>query len=177
MKPSVFWPTTLQAATLFVATGLAIWAVVVARTRRGVPGSSSFTWLMMAVAIWSFTSALHTLVGDTATRIVIAKVQYLAVAPIGVLWLLFTSHYSRATWPSDHRLRAAIWIVPAITLALAATNEQHEAYWRACSIRSSPPRTRAEGQGTRFRVWFPLILSIHSTRPANDLTRGQSTPS
>ena len=37
--------------------------------------------------------------------------------------------------------------------------------------------TTAEGQGTRFRVWFPLELSIHSTSSASDLTRGQSTPS
>jgi signal transduction histidine kinase len=37
--------------------------------------------------------------------------------------------------------------------------------------------TSAEGQGTRFRVWFPLVLSSHSTRPANEATRGQSAPS
>ncbi|MDP2054116.1 MAG: ATP-binding protein, partial [Acidobacteriota bacterium] len=36
--------------------------------------------------------------------------------------------------------------------------------------------TSAEGQGTRFRVWFPLVLSSQSTRPAKELTRGQSTP-
>jgi signal transduction histidine kinase len=35
--------------------------------------------------------------------------------------------------------------------------------------------TSAKGQGTRFRVWFPLGLSIHSTRAASDATRGQST--
>ena len=142
MKPSVFWLTTLQAATLFASTGLSIWAVVISRTRLGVPGSSSFSWLMMAVAIWSLTSAVHTLLGDTESRIVIAKVQYLGVAPISVLWLLFTSHYSRAEWPSDHRLRAAIWIVPAITLALAATNEQHEVYWRAITEVATPQGTR-----------------------------------
>ena len=45
------------------------------------------------------------------------------------------------------------------------------------SHRAALRVTSAEGQGTRFRVWFPLTLSIHSTRPANDPTRGQSTPS
>ena len=38
---------------------------------------------------------MHTLVDDRATRIVISKFQYLGVAPIGVLWLLFTTQYSR----------------------------------------------------------------------------------
>ncbi len=131
MKPSVFWPTTLQAASLFTATGLSIWAFVIARTRRDVPGSAPFGWLMLAVAVWTFTSALHTLAADTGVRIVIAKIQYLGVAPIGTLWLLFTSYYSRAAWPSDRGLRLAVWIIPVITLALVATNEYHDLHWRA----------------------------------------------
>jgi len=139
---SVFWPITLQATTLFASTALSVWAVVIARTRRGVPGGSALAWLMAAIAVWSLTSALHTLITDTAVRIAIAKVQYLGVAPIGVLYLLFTSHYSRASWPSDRVLRAAIWIVPLITLALAVTNEAHYAYWTAITEADSPVGTR-----------------------------------
>jgi signal transduction histidine kinase len=45
------------------------------------------------------------------------------------------------------------------------------------SHRAALRVSSAEGQGTRFRVWFPLGLSIHSTRAASDETRGQSTPS
>jgi signal transduction histidine kinase len=43
------------------------------------------------------------------------------------------------------------------------------------SHRAALRVTSAKGQGTRFRVWFPLGLSIHSTKAANDATRGQST--
>jgi signal transduction histidine kinase len=43
------------------------------------------------------------------------------------------------------------------------------------SHRAALRVTSAEGQGTRFRVWFPIGVSIHSTRAANDSTRGQST--
>lgn len=142
MIPSVFWPTTLQTATLFAATGLSVWAVVISRTRRGVPGSGSFSWLMAAVAIWCFTSALHTLVDDTGARVSIAKVQYLGVAPIGVLWLLFISEYSRAAWPAHRLLRAALWIVPVITLTLAATNDLHYLYWTAIAEVATPSGTR-----------------------------------
>jgi signal transduction histidine kinase len=45
------------------------------------------------------------------------------------------------------------------------------------SHRAALRVTSKEGQGTRFRVWFPVGLSIHSTSAANDATRGQSTPS
>ena len=40
MKFHVFWPTTVQAVALFASTGLSIWAAVIARTRRGVPGGN-----------------------------------------------------------------------------------------------------------------------------------------
>jgi len=45
------------------------------------------------------------------------------------------------------------------------------------SHRAALRVTSALGQGTRFRVWFPMRLSSHSTSAANDPTRGQSTPS
>ena len=45
------------------------------------------------------------------------------------------------------------------------------------SHRAALRVTSALGQGTRFRVWFPLGLSIHSTSAASEGIRGQSTPS
>ena len=116
----------MQAAALFASTGLSIWAAVIARTRRGVPGGTAFGWMMLAIAWWSFTSAMHTLIDDFETRVVISKFQYLGVAPIGVLWLLFATDYSRIGWPAHRITRVLVWIVPVVTLLLVATNEQHQ---------------------------------------------------
>jgi len=44
------------------------------------------------------------------------------------------------------------------------------------SHRAALRVTPALGQGTRFRVWFSPGWSIHSTSPASESTRGQSTP-
>ena len=119
----------MQAAVLFASTGLSIWAAQIARTRRGVPGGTAFGWMMLAIALWSFTSGIHTLIDDREARIVIAKLQYLGIAPIGVLWLLFTTQYSRIEWPAERVLRLLVWSVPVATLLLAWTNEQHGLYW------------------------------------------------
>jgi PAS domain S-box-containing protein len=119
----------VQAAALFASTGLSIWAAVIARTRRGVPGGETFGWMMLAIAWWSFTSAMHTLVTDFDTRIVISKFQYLGIAPIGVLWLMFISDYSRVAWPFERVTRVLVWIIPITTLVLAATNQEHYLYW------------------------------------------------
>mgnify|MGYP000638494832 CR=1 FL=1 len=36
-----------------------------------------------------------------ASRIVLAKIQYLGIAPTSVLWLLFASRYARVEWPAE----------------------------------------------------------------------------
>lgn len=144
MRFHVIWPTTVHAAALLASAALSIWAAIIARTRRGVPGGAAFGWMMLAVALWSFTSALHTLIDDRGVRVVIAKIQYLGVAPVGVLWLLFTTEYSRLGWTRDRLLRAALWLVPVITLALAATNEQHYFYWSSIAEVPSPAGPRLE---------------------------------
>jgi PAS domain S-box-containing protein len=143
----VFWPTTVQAVVLFASTGLSIWAAVIARTRRGVPGGHTFSWMMLAVAWWSFTSAMHTLIGDADTRILLAKFQYLGVAPIGVLWLLFATQYSRLAWPTQRLSRILLWIVPAVTLLLVATNERHHLHWAGIDAVATPSGTRLVYEG------------------------------
>jgi signal transduction histidine kinase len=154
----VLWPTILHAGALFASTALSIWATVLARTRGSVPGSQAFAWLMLATAWWSFTSALHVLVLDREARIVIAKFQYLAVAPIGVLWLMFAAEYSRGAWMGDRILRVLVWIIPAATLAFAATNERHDFYWSAITEISTASGTRLVYSGGPW-YWVHLAYS------------------
>ena len=136
----------MQAAALFASTGLSIWAAVIARTRRGVPGGPAFGWMMLAIALWSFTSGIHALIDDRGARILIAKLQYLGVAPIGVLWLLFTTQYSRIAWPAPRLSRLLVWVVPVATLVLAWTNEQHGFYWSAITeVQTTAGRRLAYG--------------------------------
>jgi len=137
----------MQAVALFASTGLSIWAAVIARTRRGVPGGTAFGWMMLAIAWWSFTSAMHTLIDDYATRVVISKFQYLGVASVGVLWLMFSTKYSRVGWPSPHITGVVVWIVPVITLVLAATNEQHHLLWASIDEVMTPVGRRLVYRG------------------------------
>ena len=162
----VSWSTTVQAAALFASTGLSIWAAQIARTRRGVPGGTAFGWMMLAIALWSFTSGIHTLIDDREARIVIAKLQYLGVAPIGVLWLLFTTQYSRIEWPAGRVLRLLVWAVPIATLLLAWTNEEHGLYWSSITEAQTMAGRRliyAGGPWYWIHVGYSYILIVLGT--------------
>jgi signal transduction histidine kinase len=125
------WALPSYVVALFVATGLSIWTAVVARSRRSAPGSPAFAWLMLIVAHLCLTDALHALVPGTEARVLIFKVRYLAIASIGVLWLLFASGYARIGWLSRRDVRIALWTLPAVALAAALGNELHGLIWRS----------------------------------------------
>jgi signal transduction histidine kinase len=148
----------LYAAVLLASTGLSIWIGLIARARRGVPGSGAFSWMMLAVALWTFTGAMHALVADTAARILIAKFQYIGVAPVGALWLLFTSQYSGLAGPVNRGLRLALWIVPSVTLVLAASNDLHHSYWTAITEVESGAGTRLVYTGGAW-YWVHVTFS------------------
>ncbi len=135
---AVSWVPFLLAAVLALSTAIAIWSAAVAHSRRSVPGSAAFTWLMLAIAHWSFTSAVTQLVPDLEIRVLIARVQYLAVAPIGVLWLFFAARFARAAWPALPAVRVALWTVPLLTLAAAITNDDHRLLWRSIVSVEAP---------------------------------------
>ncbi|MEZ5287526.1 MAG: histidine kinase N-terminal 7TM domain-containing protein [Vicinamibacterales bacterium] len=150
------WLPPLLAVILVIATGMSVWSAMNVRSRRAIPGSPAFAWLMLVVAHWCLMSALHTLVDDVGVRIAIAKVRYLAVATVPPLWLFFTSGYARVAWPGRPGIRAALWIVPIITVALAVTNEAHGLIWSAIVQVPTP-------FGVRLRYESGPWYGVHAT--------------
>ena len=134
-------PYSLFAGTLVVAAGSALWGAVLSRQRRGAPGSGPLMWLMLAIAHWCLTSALHTVTPEMAVRVFWAKVQYLAIPSVPPLWLLFALDYGQWRGVSGDRL-ALLWAIPLLTLAMAWTNEWHGWLWSSITPASEAPGGR-----------------------------------
>ncbi len=114
---------------LLASSGFAAWAGIVARGRRTVPGSLAFAWLMFATAYWAVTSALHAVVLSFDVRVALAQLQYIGIAPVAPLWLIFSSQYARSRWLRDRPLLALLWVVPVVTVVMAFTNAAHHLLW------------------------------------------------
>ncbi len=128
-------PLPFYAMSLFVASGLSIWAAVVARSRRVVPGSIAFSWMMLAAAHWGLMDALHALLPAPDARTLIIAVKYLPVSAAALLWLSFTASYARISWPSIPAVRVLLCIVPALTVLAALTNPSHLLLWARVDVR------------------------------------------
>jgi diguanylate cyclase (GGDEF)-like protein len=124
---------------ILFASALVAGAVAIIAIKRAVTAAGRVLGLLMAaVFVWSLTAALEAAVAERATRILLSKIEYIGIATTPVLMFLFTLRFSR----SGSRLRlgraALLWIIPAATVALAATNEAHGLIWAGFSSGGGP---------------------------------------
>jgi PAS domain S-box-containing protein len=123
-------------ALLFTA-GLAALLTLVVWQRRATPGGAAFALLMVASAEWALMSALEKAVPTLPLKILCAKVEYLGIASVPTLWLLFALSYGQqARWLTRRNL-LLLSVVPVITVTLAATNEWHGLVWSSITPAST----------------------------------------
>jgi signal transduction histidine kinase len=142
---------------LFASAAVAVWAFIVVRSRRPAPGRDALAWLMLAAVHWSVTSGLHALVEPLGTRVALSQIQYVGIAAVPPLWLLFASQYARLPWTSDRTLCFLLWLLPVVTVGLAFTNPSHGLLWRAVVPVNVP------GGGARVMYvhgpWFWVVVA------------------
>jgi len=116
-----------QALVLFGSTLLAIRVGITAFQRPSLPGRSWLGWLQFAIAFWCATSGLHALLASTPQRIVVSQFQYFGIMALPVCWLEFAREYARRPAPT---LPWLMWLIPAVTVALAFSNDSHHFLWK-----------------------------------------------
>ena len=126
--------TTALPWLLFTGCALATWAAALTYRRRSAQAATALFWLVLAVAWWCLTEAFLVLAGPLPAKIVWAKLQYLGIAGAPPLWLLFAAEYANAGWATTRRVRAALWLAAALTVAASATNEWHRAFWTSVEL-------------------------------------------
>jgi signal transduction histidine kinase len=142
------------AAVLLLSAGLALWLTTVVR-RRHAPGRRSFVKLLLAIALWSLGSAAHAVTDSLAAKIVWSQVQYIGIATVPPLWLMFAFEYGGSTWTQRRRNLALLWVVPALTMAVAFTNDWHHALWPTVTLTADGAAIYAHGW------WFWVATGVN----------------
>ena len=137
--------THLIPFALFVSAALAIWVAMLVQRRPHARAAGPFLWLVAAMAWWCVAGAGHALAASTAVKVIWAKVQYVGIASVGPLWLLFSTSYSGTHWFGRRRTLVALWTIPVLTVLAAATNEWHRALWPSVSVNDAGIAIYAHG--------------------------------
>jgi PAS domain S-box-containing protein len=134
----------ISAAAIAVVVGVTCWQ------RRGAPGARPFALLMWAVAWWA---ALRTLEGAAVpyeVKLACGKLAYAGIVSVPPLWLMAALSYCGLDQWFTRRRLIVLWIIPAITLILALTNDWHGWLWSGVL----PPSALTGDNLTYQRGWW-----------------------
>jgi len=97
--------------------------------RREAEGGLLLFFMMVSAAVWCFFGIFEVAAVDWGTKILFSKLEYIGGVTLPVLFLLFiTSHVGLGKYITV-RNAVLLFVIPAATLALAATNEYHKLVW------------------------------------------------
>jgi len=155
--------TSYAIALLISAAVSAVLALVVWR-RRTAPGGMALFWLMLAIVEWQLTGACEAAAVGIPAKILWSKISYVGTLSAPVFLFIFALKYSRQEKWLTRRNLALLWLIPAITFALAVTNEWHHLIWTSFT----PSADLAEnvliyGHGAWFWVMVAYVYLLLST--------------
>ncbi|MBO9348288.1 MAG: diguanylate cyclase [Chloroflexus sp.] len=129
-------PIELLASILFlwISAGLTSSIAYYAFRRASQPGALALAFLLSAMSAWSVLYAVELLVPELQGKVLAAQLQYLAIAAIPPLWLIFSLQYTgRADWLTPARQRW-LFIPGIITCLLVFTNQWHGLIWQGVAL-------------------------------------------
>ncbi len=149
----------------FLAAGISILLAGWGWRRRLAAGAKVFAIFMLFLGWWSLTYSLELLSPDLATKIFWAKMEYLSIATVTVLWfILVLSYTGQQRWLTFKNL-LLLFLIPLITQTLAWTNEMHELLWvnvRLDVSQGIPQMVFERGMWYWVNVGYSYIMMVIS---------------
>lgn len=121
--------------------------------RHGVPGAASLGALCACVILWSLGQFLGSLTTDLHLKVLASKLQYPAIALLPVTWLTFSLSYARQWSALGKPLLVALLVLPAVTVALAWSNELHHWLWTDVALHQTAGFV---GLAIDYGPWFQV---------------------
>lgn len=126
------WPPNPSALVLgSIVAGLVAVAVASWLQRDRTRGARSFTFLVLAAALWVLAEGGQAVAVDPLARTTWLQLRVLAVAALPVAFLVFANDDTRRFARLDRHAVALLLVIPAVTVGLAWTFPLQEFLWRS----------------------------------------------
>jgi len=123
---------------VYLDTALLAAVVAVFAMRRHAPGALPLAGLLFAAALWSAAETAESMAPDLPTKILFSKISHLGIQALPVFFLIFSLLYTQRTAAMPIRRWLWLWLVPALAVIAAATNDAHRLFWRDVRLIESP---------------------------------------
>jgi PAS domain-containing protein len=121
------------ASAASVATAVVSW-----RARRRSPGGIQFAVMVIGTAVWSVMGGVEAAALGTAAKVLFSQLEYIGICSVLPLFVWFAFAHGRQGRPVSPLRLAALWVIPAVTIAAVFTNPWHHLLWTAFSEQLPP---------------------------------------
>lgn len=132
------WQNNIYVWLLLFTSFATILIALLASRRYSVPGTRGLFWLMVGVTIWALGYALELSMTDLRWQIFWAKVEYLGILSVPVLWFIITLQYTRRGELLTRRNIFLLALEPVLALIFVWTNEFHRLVWAQWQQKITP---------------------------------------
>jgi PAS domain-containing protein len=149
------------ASAASVATAVVSW-----RARRRSPGGIQFAAMVIGTAVWSVIGGVEAAALGTAAKVLFSELEYIGICSVPPLFVWFAFAHGRQGRPVSPLRLGALWVIPAVTIALVFTNSWHHLLWTTFSEQLPPARNIVVyGHGPWYWVWvaYSLVATILGT--------------
>jgi PAS domain S-box-containing protein len=129
----------IYAIFLLISTIITLYLAFYSWNKSSNPNALYFSFLMLAVSIWSITGAFEMATAAYSSKVLWSQLSYIGIAFVGPFWLLFTLTYTNNDQWLHKKIIAILMIIPVIILILVATNGWHGLIWPAITPSSNEP--------------------------------------
>jgi PAS domain S-box-containing protein len=123
---------------LLGAAALSFILAVLAWQRRPRIGATTFAFYMVASGLWCFAYGMEILATDLDAMLFWAKIQYLGIATVAPICLLFCLQYSRR-WRPPPYFYSLLFIIPTFVIVIAWLEPATGLLWQTISVDTSGP--------------------------------------
>ncbi len=118
--------------------------------RRTSKGRKTLAFLMLAIAAWSISQALEAAAARESVKVFWSQVSYFGIHSLPPLFLILAWQYNEQERWLSKKVVIVLWIIPVLTMVLAATNGMHHLIWTGCHWQPNNPRILIYEYGPGF---------------------------
>lgn len=143
-----------------VSTAILIALAIYAYRRKSqVDTARLFSFLMVALAIWTFCYAMELANQTLEGKLFWAKMKYLGSTPGPVLWFVFSARYVKHEKWLTRPLLTGLAVFTVLTIAVVFTNELHHWFWTRIRIEPGFPETQSD-HGFYFWIYAAMVYLL-----------------
>ncbi|WP_197425471.1 histidine kinase N-terminal 7TM domain-containing protein [Halobacterium sp. CBA1126] len=168
----------LLTGVLLVTIAVSFAAGLLAWRERPEPGASALVLMLGGVVWWAAFLVFELQADSVARKLLWTEVQWVGVVVIPVAWLLFALSYSGRDEYVSRRVVAALFVVPVVTVVLAATTPYHDLLYQSTSTARYGDLVLLQRTGGPW-YWviaaYTYVLGALGFVPLVDLIRSNAT--